>query len=95
MSTEENETEKRMENPVMKLLVLNGSATEHSHSRGLVDEWVSYSNPNEKAYSLYGEEYRSNKMIFLEAEKPLKCPGFFFAHEYYGKINVIWGFQSK
>lgn len=29
-------------------------------------ESIGYSNPNEKAYSLHSEEYRNNKMIFLE-----------------------------
>ena len=29
-------------------------------------EWVGYSNPNEKAYPLHSEEYRANKMIFLD-----------------------------
>ncbi|MDQ0971272.1 spermidine/putrescine transport system substrate-binding protein [Neobacillus niacini] len=31
-------------------------------------ESIGYSNPNEKAYPLHSEEYRSNKMIFLEQE---------------------------
>ncbi|MGG3494082.1 spermidine/putrescine ABC transporter substrate-binding protein, partial [Brevibacillus choshinensis] len=29
-------------------------------------ESIGYSNPNEQAYSLHSEEYRSNKMIFLD-----------------------------
>lgn len=29
-------------------------------------EWVGYSNPNEKAYPLHAEDYRNNKMIFLD-----------------------------
>ncbi|ASJ55232.1 spermidine/putrescine ABC transporter substrate-binding protein [Brevibacillus formosus] len=29
-------------------------------------ESIGYSNPNEKAYSLHSEEYRSNKMVFLD-----------------------------
>lgn len=31
-------------------------------------EWIGYSNPNEKAYPLHSEEYRANKMIFLDKE---------------------------
>lgn len=29
-------------------------------------ESIGYSNPNEQAYPLHSEEYRSNKMIFLD-----------------------------
>ncbi|WP_400162725.1 polyamine ABC transporter substrate-binding protein [Brevibacillus sp. TJ4] len=29
-------------------------------------EWIGYSNPNEAAYELHSEEYRANKMIFLD-----------------------------